>query len=206
MQNCTWCGFETKNAKFCSLSCGAKHQHSIAPKPIKIFKNTCPVCSTKHNNKIYCSHSCSAKATNKQKKKIKDKYCKQCERLITGNQNNIYCNTECHKESQYQEIIKKWLNNETTGLSTNGTVTNPIKRWLRETRGNACEICGWAEINPTTGVVPIVADHIDGRWQNNRPENLRLLCPNHDSLQSTYKALNKGNGRSNRQPHVRLEL
>lgn len=47
-----------------------------------------------------------------------------------------------------------------------------------------------------TGKVPVVADHIDGDWQNNRPENLRLLCPNCDSLQPTYGGLNKGNGRS----------
>jgi hypothetical protein len=46
-----------------------------------------------------------------------------------------------------------------------------------------------------TGLVPVRLDHIDGNWENNKPENLRLLCPNCDSLTETYCALNKGKGR-----------
>jgi hypothetical protein len=44
----------------------------------------------------------------------------------------------------------------------------------------------------------LVADHIDGNWRNNTEENLRLLCPNCDSLTHTFSALNKGNGREHR--------
>ena len=44
----------------------------------------------------------------------------------------------------------------------------------------------------------LVADHIDGDWRNNVENNLRLICPNCDSLTSTYAALNRGNGRKNR--------
>ena len=53
-------------------------------------------------------------------------------------------------------------------------------------------------MNPKTGVAPLVADHIDGNWRNNTESNLRLLCPNCDSLTLTYAALNKGNGRKHR--------
>ena len=59
-------------------------------------------------------------------------------------------------------------------------------------------MCGWAEINIKTGKVPLVADHIDGNWRNNTEENLRLVCPNCDSLSPTYAALNRGNGRKHR--------
>ncbi|MEN9582255.1 MAG: hypothetical protein RL641_209 [Candidatus Parcubacteria bacterium] len=44
----------------------------------------------------------------------------------------------------------------------------------------------------------MVADHIDGNWRNNIEENLRLLCPNCDSLTPTFSAFNRGNGRKNR--------
>lgn len=91
-----------------------------------------------------------------------------------------------------------WQAGQITGLNTNGTVTGWVKDWLRTTRGDACERCGWDAINLTTGKVPVVADHIDGDWTNNHPNNLRLLCPNCDSLQPTYGALNYGKGRKQR--------
>lgn len=72
------------------------------------------------------------------------------------------------------------------------------KIFTREKLGNKCCLCGWAEINHSTGKVPLVADHIDGNWRNNTEENLSLLCPNCDSLTSTYAALNKGRGRKAR--------
>ena len=56
-------------------------------------------------------------------------------------------------------------------------------------------VCGWKELNPITTKCPIELDHIDGNSENNKMENLRLLCPNCHSLQSTYKGLNRGNGR-----------
>jgi len=59
----------------------------------------------------------------------------------------------------------------------------------------ACVMCGWAERNPVTGKIPLHIDHIDGDWRNNRPENLRVLCPNHHALTANYGALNRGNGR-----------
>jgi len=81
------------------------------------------------------------------------------------------------------------------GLIATGVVSAHVKRYLREKFGDKCCLCGWAEINPKTGKVPLVADHIDGRWRNNAEVNLRLLCPNCDSLTPTYAALNKGSGR-----------
>lgn len=109
-----------------------------------------------------------------------------------------YCSNACQIEYQHQFYIKKWKEGEENGLSCLGTVSPYIKRYLRKKFNNKCCLCGWAEINRKTGQVPLVADHIDGNWRNNIESNLRLICPNCDSLTSTYAGLNRGNGRKNR--------
>lgn len=109
-----------------------------------------------------------------------------------------YCSNTCQMEFQYTNYIEHWKAGEKSGLNAMGIVNSPIKRFLREKFGDKCYLCGWSEINLTTGKVPLVADHIDGNWRNNKEENLRLICPNCDALSPTFSALNKGNGRPNR--------
>jgi hypothetical protein len=53
----------------------------------------------------------------------------------------------------------------------------------------ACELCGWAERSPD-GRLPIELDHINGDHDDNRIENLRILCPNCHSLQPTHRGSN----------------
>ena len=114
-----------------------------------------------------------------------------------------YCSNLCQQEHQYQEYIKRWKKGREHGLQRLGIVSGYIKRYLRRKYGNRCCLCEWSRINPKTRKVPLVADHIDGNWQNNIESNLRLVCPNCDSLSPTYAALNKGNGRANRAPSKR---
>lgn len=116
-----------------------------------------------------------------------------------------YCSNACQHEYQYQEYIRRWLAGKEHGLQRLGIVSNHIKKYLRRKFRDKCCLCGWSQKNPKTGKVPLVADHIDGNWQNNRENNLRLICPNCDSLSETYAALNKGNGRKNRPPSKRRE-
>ncbi len=109
-----------------------------------------------------------------------------------------YCSNRCQLEYQYESYIKKWRAGEESGLQGLGIVSGYIKRYLRGKFGNRCCVCGWAKINPRTGQVPLVADHVDGNWRNNMEKNLRLICPNCDALTPTYAGLNRGNGRKER--------
>lgn len=52
-----------------------------------------------------------------------------------------------------------------------------------------CEICGWSKQSPD-GRIPLELDHINGDHEDNRLENLRILCPNCHSLQPTHRGLN----------------
>ncbi len=53
----------------------------------------------------------------------------------------------------------------------------------------SCEICGWAK-KTKDGRLPLELDHINGNNTDNRLENLRILCPNCHSLQSTHRGKN----------------
>lgn len=109
-----------------------------------------------------------------------------------------YCSNICQIQFQYQIYIEKWKSGKINGLQSIGIVSGHIKKYLRKKYNNKCCLCGWSKINPITGSVPLVADHIDGNWKNNIESNLRLICPNCDSLTPTYAGLNRGKGRNGR--------
>lgn len=62
--------------------------------------------------------------------------------------------------------------------------------FLAQLKKPLCEICGWKEISKD-GRIPLELDHINGINTDNRIENLRILCPNCHSLQSTHRGRNQ---------------
>jgi hypothetical protein len=161
----------------------------------------CPFCGKtldyeKRRNK-FCSHSCSAAYNNKGVRRHgkETNACLKCGKK-TSSYKNKFCTHECQHIYHYEAYIEKWLTDASFG---NGErLSTRIRKWLKSSRGDCCENCGWSEVNSVTGKVPVTVDHIDGNCENNRPENLKLLCPNCHSLTPTYGNLNRGKGRKSR--------
>jgi predicted RNA-binding Zn-ribbon protein involved in translation (DUF1610 family) len=125
-----------------------------------------------------------------------DRVCPNCGKQLL--KNNKYCNQKCQHEYEYKEYIEKWKNGEVDGIRGKSSLSYSIKKYIWKKYDNKCARCGWCEVNQFTGKSPLEVDHIDGKWKNNKEENLILLCPNCHSLTPTYKSLNKGNGREYR--------
>ena len=128
-------------------------------------------------------------------RKKQRRVCLNCNELVSRYWKNIYCSIKCQKEYILKRNAILWLNGEYVSKSKQGV---HLKRILKYLRGNKCEKCGWCEIHPITGKVPIELEHKDGNYMNNSPDNVELLCPNCHSLTPTFRALNKGNGREYR--------
>lgn len=94
--------------------------------------------------------------------------------------------------------IKDWLDGKETGLNPDGTFSKRIKRYFMDFHNSKCQKCGWGEKNQYTNKIPLEIHHVDGNHQNNKFENLELLCPNCHALTATTKGANRGNGRASR--------
>jgi hypothetical protein len=108
----------------------------------------------------------------------------------------VYCSLRCQADHRYEQTTARWLAGEIEGGTSRG-LYKWARRWIIADRGEKCEQCDWAERNLVTGNVPLEVDHVVD-CDDHRPENLKVLCPNCHSLTPTYRALNKGNGRSYR--------
>lgn len=146
-----------------------------------------------YQRKKFCNNSCSASYNNKLRDK-KKKYCLFCGTEIPLK--NTFCSIKCHREYEHSEYIKRWKIGLENGIIGNDwkEISTHIRRYIFEKFDCKCAKCGWSEINPFTGTLPLEIEHIDGDATNNSEENLILLCPNCHSLTATYRGANKGHG------------
>ncbi len=179
---CAWCGLDFyrqdshKNSKSGSYYCSHEHQSLGASEG---FHRTGP-----------------EKSENPRQTRA---LCTKCGVSSRLSNNNSECKT-CRKET----IVEKWLSGDnsvtlnrsrSTGLPVD--TKSFVKRYLISTRGDKCEVCGWDEKAPGDRSI-IQMDHVNGNCFDNRPENLKLLCPNHHAMTETYGSKNRGSGRSHR--------
>lgn len=136
----------------------------------------------------YCSPDCA----HAHKKKPRGT-CLSC-RAALARYRQKYCSVRCQHRFQYQQKLRQL---EDGKYRTTNFVCF-VRTYLIEKLGERCARCGWAERHSKTGRVPVEVEHIDGNSENNRPENLTLLCPNCHSLTDTFRALNRGRGRAKR--------
>lgn len=138
----------------------------------------------------YCSLLCSNLRFKKRRPRSS---CISCGKTVPR-AGQKYCSSRC--QHTYQFTIR--ANALERGSYSTYSCNRFIRKYLVSKIGERCSRCGWAERHPRTARVPVEVEHIDGNWQNNRPDNLTLLCPNCHSLTETFRGLNRGRGRAYR--------
>jgi heterodisulfide reductase subunit B len=96
---------------------------------------------------------------------------------------NKFCSIECSAKYTWEKISVPKIEQ---GLGGN------LHRYLRETRGENCEICGQGGLW-NNKPLKLQVDHIDGHSDNNKLDNVRLLCPNCHTQTDTYGSKGHGN-------------
>ncbi len=166
----------------------------------------CLTCNTefsfnsKNPKKKFCSISCAATFNNTGR--VRTDFpngvyvkCLGCGDpiLLRGNESRKFCSNSCQQNYEWLNIYKPKV---ILGKGNIGT----CKRFLIETYGETCCICGQGTIwnnKPLT----LHLDHIDGNSDNWAVINIRLLCPHCHSQTETFGS--KGSGSTVRKDTTR---
>ena len=117
------------------------------------------------------------------------KICLNCQKELSSHLKK-FCSHQCQQDFYYKVSIQEWKKgNVHFGYRR-------LKRYLIDTYGYKCSVCGISEWNGESLILEI--EHKDGNSDNDNEENVCLICPNCHSQTDTYKAKNKGNGRYKR--------
>jgi hypothetical protein len=125
----------------------------------------------------FCNSSCAASYNNSKHPKRTPKIVKSCPncggRVLR--EDCRFCSRSCRMQYKINNGIK--LDPKT------------IRRYYLKLRGLICEECKNTHWNGL--LIPLDIHHIDGNPRNNRPENIRVLCPNCHTQTDNYKSKNR---------------
>ena len=119
--------------------------------------------------------------------------CLICGKPRKNKYNKGFCGLVCWNQSLRLKKIQLWKEGKFSGvIGTYGTgFSKIIRNYMLEKFNYTCSICGWNKHHPD-GSSPLHINHKNGKHNDNREENLEVLCPNCHSLTLTYGARNKG--------------
>jgi hypothetical protein len=190
------------SGRFCSAECARSFSRNKDVKETK--KVNCCVCGIEIEvGKRAADTLCKCEGCREQPKRNFDERvdnCLFCSKELGPNLIK-YCSYDCQIRFQRKLYIEAWKAGNEDGISAKYSISAHIRNYLFEKYDNQCAKCGWGEVNPHTGRIPLEVEHIDGNFRNNVEENLILLCPNCHSLTATYKGANRGNGRKDRRKY-----
>lgn len=125
-------------------------------------------------------------AMSKKKEYIQD-YCLNCNTKLPRRQHSNKPRKFCGNNKCQHDFLRK------SAIDKNIAGVTATKRYIIDTRGYQCEECNITEWRGKA--ISLELDHINGDFNNNSLDNVRLLCPNCHSQTHTYKIKNKGKGR-----------
>lgn len=201
MGRCKFCGIEVQGKSLgghtSTCKQNPKWRQNIEPwinagkakkKPKHIV--TCKNCGKETENPVFCSTNCSASYNNKQRIK-KTCNCINCNTVMIGFEaaDRKYCSKKCEAEYRWNAVDRE--NKIKSGLLSGSA----SKKYMHK-KYHECFLCG---INETWNNKPLVlqVDHTDGNSDNNKLENLRLICPNCHTQTETFCQRNFKNAKRN---------
>jgi hypothetical protein len=177
-----------------------KRQYALRIAEYERFPKLCKQCSkplsykSNQRGKAFCNRACAATFNNIQKglKRLKTIQCICGQTFVCKSwQKRKHCSLNCLAKRKAETST---INSKELFLEGKLTNRNLIKKVMLSLGiEHKCQVCGITEWQGKP--LPMILDHINGRADNNMPDNLRLICSNCDSQTDHYKGKNKGNGR-----------
>jgi hypothetical protein len=118
---------------------------------------------------------------------------RSCQSCGVATMNAKFCSNQCQKDLEWRRIKSMIDQNGAVPAVPSGNGAR-AKRYLLETRGRRCEICGGTDWQGRP--IPLVLDHVNGNASDWTLLNLRMVCGNCDMQLPTYKSRNRGKGRA----------
>ena len=220
MKECCFCGgsYSGKNKLYCSVQC---HKSARKESPSKYpYSKECEACgkhfdvkSSNEDQKRFCNRSCAAAFNNRKFiKRAAKGVCRSCPSIIPSGK--VWCvpclnnRMEGYSKSR-SDKISKWLSGDWSGSTAKGVLSKTVREYLINKANNYCQndtcILDGKQLptHPVDKRSVLQIDHINGMWDDNRPDNLIALCPTCHALTPTYGSRNRGNGRAYRRDQYR---